>query len=115
VNWQRRATADEAAQVVAVEEERRAQLLLLADPQQPAPDFGPLPTADTMTCPVYACAAHAINLDAAALIHASTCTAPNPADLPGCNCTPQPQEPAPIADLTPAALLPGHWIAGSGD
>ncbi|GAA2732301.1 hypothetical protein [Streptomyces nogalater] len=115
VHWQRRPTADEVAAAVAVEQDRREHLLLLADIQLPAPEFGPLPTARGMTRTVYACAAHAISLAGAALIHDSTCTAPNPANLPGCNCTPETPEPAPLDDPAPALQLPDHWFPGSGD
>jgi hypothetical protein len=40
------------------------------------------------TVPVYACADHSVSLDLAAMRHQSTCTAPNAANLPGCDCTP---------------------------
>jgi hypothetical protein len=51
---------------------------------------------------------HAIGMDAAALIHAKTCTAPNPATLPGCDCTP---EPAPAPEPPPGPPpLPASWI-----
>jgi hypothetical protein len=114
VNWQRRPTADEVAGVVAVEQERRAVLRLMADPQLAPPEFGPLPTADGMTRTVYGCVAHAISLDGAAVIHESTCTAPDPANLPGCNCTPEAPEPAPLEDPASAVQLPAHWITDSG-
>ncbi|MEV8480346.1 hypothetical protein AB0435_34170, partial [Streptomyces sp. NPDC051173] len=81
------------------------------DPQQPAPDFGPLPQADDCTTPVYACATHAITLEPAALIHHSTCTAPDTQDLPGCNCTPEPAlvpDPVPHPEGRPDALPP-EW------
>ena len=113
VHWRRRPTDTEVAEVVAVEAERRAALRLHADPMFGPPGVGPLPTADDMTHTVYACATHAITLDAAALIHQSTCTAPDPAVLPGCNCTPQTPEPAPPADTVPANPLPDHWITGA--
>ncbi|MEW2301983.1 hypothetical protein AB0958_18750 [Streptomyces sp. NPDC006655] len=111
VNWLRRPTEAEVAEVVAVEEERRAELRRLADKQLPPPEFGPLPTADGMTRTVLACAKHAITLDAAALIHQSTCTAPDPAVLPGCNCTPEGVEP----ETPPVTTddLPDHWVTGS--
>lgn len=109
VNWQRRPTDDELAEVIAVEQSRREQQILLADPQLPAPEFGPLPTADGMTRTVYACGPHAITMDAAALIHASTCTAPNEDHLPGCDCTPEPH-PADPPEEAPASTLPDHWV-----
>ena len=107
VNWTRRPTDDEVAEIVATEEERRRQLLLLADPQLPAPDFGPLPTGDGMTRTVYACATHAISLDAAALVHAKDCAAPAAA----CACTPEPPPHAPLDD-SPGPQLPATWISG---
>ncbi|MFF4403821.1 hypothetical protein [Streptomyces sp. NPDC001404] len=63
------------------------------------------------TTVVFACAAHAITLDAAARVHQATCTAPSARDLPGCDCTP---EPAPPPDPEPtaadvAAVLPPGW------
>ncbi|MEU2426904.1 hypothetical protein ABZ619_38830 [Streptomyces sp. NPDC007851] len=111
VNWLRRLTDAEVAEVVAVEEERRAEILRHADQQLPPPEFGPLPTGDGMTRTVLACAQHAITLDAAALVHQKTCTAPDPAVLPGCNCTPeasQPEAPPAVPDD-----LPDHWVTGS--
>lgn len=112
VNWRRRPTDDELAEVIAAEQSRRDQVLLLADPQLPTPEFGPLPTADGMTRTVYACGPHAITMDAATLIHQSSCTAPNEADLPGCDCTPEapPQGPA---EEQPASTLPEHWQTGT--
>lgn len=111
VHWLRRPTGTELADVIAIEQARREQVLLLADPQLPAPELGPLPTVDGMTRTVYACATHAISLDAAARIHASTCTAPNDADLPGCDCTPEPW-PEPPAEEPAAQPLPAHWLPG---
>ncbi|MEU1371993.1 hypothetical protein ABZ454_38790 [Streptomyces sp. NPDC005803] len=113
MNWQRRPTEAEIADVIAAEEARRAVLLVLADPQLPPPEFGPLPTGDGMTRTVYACGAHAISLDGASLVHKSTCTAPNPADLPGCNCVPEPSVPTPPGEATPPNLLPDHWVVGA--
>jgi hypothetical protein len=110
VNWRRQPTEAEVADVIAVEVDRRTQLLLLADPELPRPDFGPLPTGDGMTRTVYACAVHAISLEGAARVHASACTAPNEAHLPGCDCTPGTPAPAPMDD--PARPLPDHWITG---
>jgi hypothetical protein len=115
VHWQRRPTDDELAEVVAVEKDRRAEIRLLADRQMAAPEFGPLPTADGMTRTVYACGAHAIVLEAASRTHLSSCTAPNDADLPGCDCTPEPLPERPLEpdDEEPAASrLPAHWVTG---
>jgi hypothetical protein len=117
VNWRRRPTEAELAEVIATEQSRREQILLLADPQQPAPVFPPLPSGDDMTRTLYACADHAIGMDTAALIHASSCTAPNEVGQHGCDCTP---EPHPKPDLSPeqeeqaaASRLPAHWQPGS--
>ncbi|NUP39514.1 MAG: hypothetical protein HOY76_21505 [Streptomyces sp.] len=114
VHWQRRPTDDELAELVAAEQSRREQVLRLADPQLPKPEFGPLPTGDGMTRTVYSCGPHAITMDAAALTHQSSCTAPNDADLPGCDCTPEalPEAgPDPIEE-TAASRLPAHWVTG---
>jgi hypothetical protein len=111
VNWQRRPTQTEVSAVIETETERRTELLILADPQLPRPQFGPLPTGDGMTRAVYACAEHAISLDGAAHLHESNCTAPNEADLPGCNCTPAaPEQEA--AEPASSVQLPDHWITG---
>ncbi|MFI5814841.1 hypothetical protein ACIA7S_28280 [Streptomyces sp. NPDC051643] len=111
VSWQRRPTETEVADVVAAEKDRRAERLLLADPDLPPPEFGPLPTADGMTRTVYACGQHAIDLDAAALVHTSSCTAPNPANLPGCDCTPETPPHEPLDDEP--MPLPEHWITSA--
>lgn len=113
VNWQRRPTSPEVTGVQDAEQSRRDEVLLLADPQQPAPQFGPLPTGNDMTRVVYACAVHAITLELAARIHASTCTAPNAATLPGCDCTPEPLPPQDAAQApAQARALPAHWVTG---
>jgi hypothetical protein len=106
VNWQRRLTDGELDAHLALEQEKRDGRMLLADPQA-TPDFGPLPQADDCTRPVYACGPHAIAMDAAALVHQATCTAPNPDHLPGCGCTP---EPAPQPAEAEPSRLPAHWI-----
>lgn len=108
VHWLRRPTDTELAAVAKVEQDRREQVILLADPQLPAPVFPPLPTSDRTTITVYACAEHAISIEAAARIHQSSCTAPNDADLPGCDCTPE--RPAPEPADEPARPLPAHWV-----
>ncbi|MFJ6540506.1 hypothetical protein ACIQMP_07660 [Streptomyces sp. NPDC091385] len=103
VHWQRRPTATELAELHQVEEDRRAHARTLADPQQPDPVFPPLPTPDDTTIAVYACARHAIPLEAAAHIHQSTCT--------GCDCTPEklPTE----ADTEEQRIdLPASWLPG---
>lgn len=114
VHWRRRPTSDELAELVATEQARRNEVLTLADPQLPTPQFGPLPTADGMTRTVYACAPHAITLDAASRIHTSGCTAPNQADLPGCDCTPETLPDAPLETPDDGALsrLPASWTNG---
>lgn len=115
VHWRRRPTNDELAELVTAEQDRREQALLLADPQLPAPQFGPLPDTDDTTRTVYACAPHAISLDAASLIHAAGCTAPNPKHLPGCDCTPEalPDIPPQTPDEDEAlSRLPASWTNG---
>jgi hypothetical protein len=102
VHWSRRLTDNEFAAYVALEQARRDTATLLADPQLPKPDFGPLPVPTDCVRTVYACVDHAIGLDAASLVHAKTCTAPP------CNCTPEPvakPEPEPLP-----APLPESWI-----
>lgn len=113
VNWRRRPTDDELAHHVHAEQGRRNELLLLADPQQPAPQFGPLPTAADTARTVYACADHAIDGEAAGFIHQGTCTAPNETGRWGCDCAPEPHpepEPAPEPDNS---HLPAHWMPGN--
>lgn len=100
VHWQRRLTDDEFADYLALEQHRRDQLTALADPQLPAPDYGPMPTPDGCTRVVYGCVQHAISLDAASLIHTKDCTAPP------CNCSPEPA-PAPEPEPEPAQMPPG--------
>lgn len=113
VHWRRRLTDDELAVHVRLEQERRDQALLLADPQLPAPVFPPLPTGEDDTRTIYTCGPHAITMDAAALIHQSSCTAPNDADLPGCDCTPEAHAADPTEDEAPSRL-PAHWLADGG-
>lgn len=111
VHWLRRPTDDEASEVIQAEQRRRDVLRQLSDPQLPPPEFGPLPSADDMTRAVYACAGHAITADAASRVHASSCTAPNDADLPGCDCTPERLPQDPVAE-EPGPALPDSWVTG---
>ncbi|MFD4968951.1 hypothetical protein [Streptomyces sp. NPDC058424] len=114
VQWQRRPSDEEIAAAITAEESRRDYARLMADPQASEPDFGPLPTGDDMTIAVYACGQHAISLDAAARVHTSSCTAPNDADLPACDCTPESlPQPEPADESTPAPALPAHWLPGA--
>lgn len=107
VHWQRRLTADEVAVEQAKEQARRDEITRLADPDKPAPVFPPLPDCADYTRAVHACYGHAITPQAGALIHQAACTAPTEADLPGCDCTP---EPAPAGDSEPPAIeLPPGW------
>ncbi|MEU5596684.1 hypothetical protein [Streptomyces sp. NPDC020298] len=110
VHWLRRPMDDELAAVIATERGRREQLMRVADPQLPAPVFGPPPSGDDMTVTVYACSPHAITLEAAAHIHASSCTAPNEVDLPSCDCTPEVRPQEPLEE--PVRALPTHWVTG---
>lgn len=108
VQWQRRPTDDELDAIHRLENDRRAHARKLADPQQPEPVYPPLPTGTDTSVAVYACAQHALTLTAAASIHASSCTAPNKADLPGCDCTPETLPAAPLEEEQRFAL-PTHW------
>ena len=58
---------------------------------------------------VLACATHGITLELAAHVHAPTCTAPNPAHLPACDCTPEPLPPAEPFTPAPPQNLPASW------
>lgn len=59
---------------------------------------------------VYACGAHAIELDLAGHVHAPDCLAPNAPNHPACNCTPEPLVPIQVADAT---TLPTGWVLPS--
>jgi hypothetical protein len=110
-HWGRRPTDAELSALNTVETERRAQITLLADPEQP-PAFPSLPTAADTVMAVYACAAHGLTLDLAAHIHAAGCTAPNTATLPNCDCTPEPlpvANPADGSDGPPDGTMPTGW------
>ena len=102
VHWQRRLTADEIAQQQAIEQERRREIALLADPDQPPPLFPPMPDYLDAATVVYSCAQHSISLDAASLTHQATCSAP-----PACDCTPE-AVPDPEPDPDPV-ILPAGW------
>lgn len=112
VHWQRRPTDDEMDELLLAEHERREDVRLHADRQLPPPVFPPMPTAAETTRVVHACGVHAITIEAAALIHASACTAPNEADLPSCDCTPEPWPAAPAVEEEQIWELPGHWVTG---
>lgn len=105
VHWQRRLTSDEVAAAQAIEQARRDEAVILADPQLPPPVFGPLPTCADWTRTVHGCIRHYITMDAAVLVHQAACTAPAEADLPGCNCTPEAAVPDPEPE--PAPMPPG--------
>ncbi|MET9222325.1 hypothetical protein ABZX65_26665 [Streptomyces sp. NPDC003300] len=107
VHWQRRLTGAEVAEQQAIEQGRRDEVVLLADPALPPPVFPPMPGFEDATRIVHGCIHHAITQDTAALTHQATCTAPTEADLPGCNCTP---ETAPTPDPEPPTpQLPPGW------
>lgn len=101
VHWQRRLTTDEIAAQQKIEQDRRNDTLVLADPQLPAPVFPPMPDFLDATTTIYGCAQHAITLDQAVHTHTAGCTAPP------CNCTPEPlPKPAPEP---PSVELPPGW------
>jgi len=106
VHWQRRLTPTEVGAAQAIEQDRRDQADLLADPQKPPALWPPLPDCADWTRIVHGCMVHAISRDAAALVHQATCTAPG-VGLPGCDCEP---EAAPADEPEPvAAELPAGW------
>jgi hypothetical protein len=92
LQWTRRPTEAELETIVAAEEQRRADLLAISEPNNP-PNFPTLPTAADTTVPAYGCVTHEVSGDLSVRVHQASCTAPNPANLPGCDCTP---EPAPL-------------------
>jgi hypothetical protein len=118
VNWQRRLTPAEVAEAQVIEQERRTGILTVynailasldgSETAPPAaPQFGPMPTCTDWTRIVHGCVSHAVTLEAAALVHQASCTAPSTAHLPGCDCTP---EAAPQAEPEPGpAPLPAGW------
>lgn len=101
VHWQRRLTDTEITMQQAIEQDRRKEVALLADPDQPAPVFPPMPDFLDATTTIPACASHSISIDLAALVHAKDCAAP-----PKCTCTPEPT-PQPDPDRAPVQLPPG--------
>jgi len=68
--WKRRMTADELA---------------AAQAQQPDSSV----TEANSYTPLYGCSEHLLTADLAAQMHASTCTSPNLANLPSCDCRPE--------------------------
>ncbi|MEW2518141.1 hypothetical protein [Actinacidiphila alni] len=101
VHWQRHLLPDEVAAQEAIEQDRRATILIEADPQLPAPEFPPMDFSSA-TALVHSCAQHALSIDAASVVHQATCTAP-----PVCDCTPDPvPQPDPLID--PPAM-PAGW------
>ncbi|MEW2164413.1 hypothetical protein AB0912_15675 [Streptomyces sp. NPDC007084] len=109
VHWLRRPTNEDVEAVRLLEIDRRAAQEQLDNPDAPTPVYPPLPTGADTTVIVHACGPHAIDMEAAAHIHASTCTAPNEADLPGCDCTPEKLPTEPPEETAP---LPAHWTSG---
>lgn len=69
--------------------------------------FAPETHTDDMRHLVYACGQHAISIDLAAHVHAANCSGPNSAQLPQCDCTPEPLPPG-AADV-PTVTLPTGW------
>lgn len=112
VQWRRRLTDTEWQDVLAADQQRRDEILALADPAAGPPDLGPTPDRDCYTRTVYACGRHALHLDLAAHIHQCSCAAPDPAALPGCACTPEPL-PAATDPGTPTITLPTGWTIPS--
>lgn len=109
VQWQRRPTPGELAVLVAAAEARRAEILALADPQQPPPVFGPLPAYETTSVAVYACREHAVHAEHASRVHLPDCSAPHVAHLPECDCEPEPH-PDPVPLSVPKALTATGWV-----
>jgi hypothetical protein len=107
VQWSRRPTAAELSALIYAEQSRRDEVLLLASPDLPTPSFGDLPTTAGTVVPVFGCLQHAVSVDLAPFVHLSTCTAPNPATLPKCDCSPEPLPQSAI--IPPAPALPSGW------
>jgi hypothetical protein len=104
VHWQRRLTAAE------VELAHRAEQQRCDDREVPFPDGIPLSDPAEMSHLVHACGLHAIDMEAAALVHQGTCSGPDSPALPECDCTPE-QPPAPPA--RPEQELPAHWTTAT--
>jgi hypothetical protein len=97
---------DEIGEEQAKEQARRDEAVLLADPDKPLPEFGPLPDCADYTRAVHGCGKHYISRELAALVHQGTCGAPD-TGFPGCDCTPeQPPKPDPMPEAAP---LPVGW------
>lgn len=104
VQWQRRPTDAELAQIVALAQAQQDLILASADPANP-PSLPPLPDGTNTVVAVYACGTHAISADLAADIHQSACTAP-----PTCNCTPEaPTFVAPSVVKQDSPAMPAGW------
>lgn len=57
---------------------------------------------------VHACPNHTITLALGSRIHAAQCSAPNPADLPGCDCSPE-EQPTPEPNQPDTVTLATGW------
>lgn len=102
VQWQRRPSEAELADLVAVEQDRQTGLGLPAEQHR-------LPTADETVIAVFACAPHAIHMELAARIHAATCQAPHDDHLPDCDCEPEPLPEPDHAGIDDMVTLPTGW------
>lgn len=107
VQWQRRFTQAEMDAEHARINAIRAEAIAGQDPENPVV-WGPLPSLADSTMAVFACGQHAIDQEAAGLIHQADCTGPHGDHTPHpqCSCQPEPQpEPKP----EPASATPAHW------
>lgn len=104
VHWQRRLLPAEVEAALAAEQGRREQAS--ADHGHPMEAYGPLPDGSEFTRLVHACGPHAIDMDAAALIHQAQCSGPDSPALPACDCTPERRPEMPPQVEQP---LPDHW------
>lgn len=57
---------------------------------------------------VYACGSHAISAELGSLIHQPTCSGPSSAQLPACDCTPEPLPVPTVPEPVPPAM-PDGW------